>query len=230
MDCDLDIEPTAEYPSEILEEFAKNLYFQTPQVQVKILRAVSETISPGDRNSRHTRTQKMFDRLLDIIVRMESSNVLVDNVVPKSPSQVVRVALEDAEHLISRGSAPSAVAKTHTALHGYLKQMCDDESIVNEDNSSLPKLFKLLQANHSAFQSSGLHQEKIDNVGKGLATAIHSLNEIRNQATDAHANDELLDTCDASLSINAIRTIFHYVEEKRSPRGENLLQTIFSRR
>ena len=41
------------------------------------------------------------------------------------------------------------MSKTHTALHGYLKHMCDDESIVYEKNASLPRLFKLLQDKHS---------------------------------------------------------------------------------
>ena len=154
---------------------------------------------------------------------------MVDDVALKSSSDVVRLALRDADYLIGRGDARSAVAKTHTALHGYLKHMCDDESIVYGDNPPLPKLFKLLQNNHSAFERPGLHQEKIDNVGKGLATAIHSLNEIRNQASDAHPNDELLDAVDATLAVNAMRTIFHYVEDKRSSRGGNLVDRILRR-
>ena len=171
----------------------------------------------------------MFSMLTGIIERLQSESTFVDNVSPKSPSQLIHQALEDAERHISRGRATSAVDRTHTALHGYLKQMCDEESISYGANPSLPQLFKLLQKSHSAFQGSGSHQDKIDNICKGFATAIHSLNEIRNSATPAHPNDELLDIPDAVLAINAMRTIFHYLEEKRSPRGQSLLQKIFSR-
>lgn len=229
VDCDLDIQPTSPNSGNTMERFVEVLVTQPPQNQAKILRGVQGRIPPGDYRTSRPRIQKMFEMIAAIIERLESESTFVDSVSLSSPSQVVRQALEDAEHLIRRGRAPNAVAKTHTALHGYLKQMCDDESIVYDDNPSLPKLLKLLQNDHPAFKGSGLHQDKIDNVGKGLATAIHSLNEIRNQASDAHPNDELLDVCDATLAINAMRTIFHYVEEKRSPRGQSLLRKIFSR-
>ena len=227
--CDLDIKPISRYDSEVVGEFIAILYEQTPAVQAKILRTVLAMFPPDRYEGPHTRNPLLHKKLADVAVRLESSTVMVDNVAPKSSSDVVQLALRDADYLIGRGDARSAVAKTHTVLHGYLKQMCDDESIVYGENPSLPKLFKLLQNNHSAFQSPGLHQEKIDNVGKGLATAIHSLNEIRNQASDAHPNDELLDVGDATLAINAMRTIFHYLEEKRSPRGQNLLGRLLSR-
>ncbi len=229
VDCNLDIQPNSPHSRDTMGRFIEVLVSQTPQNQAKILRAVRDRIPPGDMYTSQERRVKMYEMITEIIDRLESESTFVDSVSPKSPSQVVRQALEDAEHHISRGRATSAVDRTHTALHGYLKQMCDDESITYENKPSLPKLFKLLQENHSAFQNCGMHQEKIDNVGKGLATAIHSLNEIRNNATPAHANDELLDACDATLAINAMRTIFHYVEQKRSPSGGNLLRRIFPR-
>ncbi len=229
VDCDLDIQATSLTTRNTMERFVEVLVTQSPQIQAKVLRGVRGRIPPGDGYTSRERREKMFSMITEIIERLESESTFVDSVSPKSPSDVVRQALEDADYLIGRGRAGSAVPKIHTALHGHLKQMCDDESIVYEDDDSLPKLFKLLRENHSSFQSTGLHQEKIDNVAKGLSTAIHSLNEIRNQASDAHANDELLDVIDATLAINAMRTIFQYVEDKRSPRGGNLFDRLFRR-
>ena len=227
--CDLDINPTSQHTFQVPGEFVEILNAQPPQVQAKILRTVLASLPIDTYSGPHTRNRLLRNKLSTVADRLESSTVLVDNVSPKSAQDVVQVALKDADHLIARGSARSAVDRTHTALHGYLKEMCDDESIQYEQDSSLPRLFKLLQNHHSAFQSSGQHQEKIDNICKGLATAIHSLNEIRNQATPAHPNDTLLDVCDATLAINTMRTIFHFLEEKRSPRGQNLLRRILSR-
>ncbi len=229
VDCKLDILPTSPDSRTKIERFVEVLVSQPPQNQAKILRAVSGRIPPGDMYTSQERRVKMFTMITSIIERLESDTTFVDSVSPKSPSQVIQQALEDAEHHISRGRATSAVDRTHTAIHGYLKQMCDEESIAYGNNPSLPKLFKLLQSSHSAFQGSGSHQDKIDNICKGFATAIHSLNEIRNSATPAHPNDELLDIPDATLAINAMRTIFHYLEKKRSPRGKSLIQRIFSR-
>ncbi|MCY4539167.1 MAG: abortive infection family protein [Chloroflexi bacterium] len=228
VDCELDIQPSSPDTRNTLERFVEVLVSQPPQNQAKILRAVRGSIPPGDSYTSRERRAKMQTIITGIIERLDSESTFVDSILPKSTSEVVREALADAEHSISRGRPASAVAATHTALHGYFKQMCDDESIVYKKDMSLPKLFKLLQENHSAFQRSGQHQDKIDNVGKGLATAIHSLNEIRNNATPAHPNDELLDVCDAMLAINALRSIFHYVEEKRSLGGRNLFQRIMS--
>ena len=227
--CDLDIKPTSRYGQAVVREFVEILHAQTPQVQAKIVRTVLEEFPPDHYEGPDTRNTVLFKKFAGIATRLESSTVLVDNVAPKSSSEVVRVALRDADHLIGRGDPRSAVAKTHTALHGFLKQMCDDESIVYEDAPSLPKLFRELQKNHSALQSAGLHQDKINNVGKGLATAIHSLNEIRNQASDAHPNDELLNVGDATLAINAMRTIFHYLDEQSSPRAGNLVGRVLPR-
>ena len=214
MCCDLDIEPN-DYDGTTRERFIKILKSQSPKDQAKILRGVLERFPVGTKVAPETRTNSEAQKIKEYIRRLESRSS-VPNVEPENTSEVVEMALRDANYLIERGDARSAVGKTHTALHGYFKWMCDDDSIGYEKNASLPKLFRLLQGNHSIFQNRGPHQDKIDNIGKGLSTAIHSLNEIRNQASDAHPNDELLDVVDATLAINAMRTIFHYVEEKRS--------------
>ena len=215
VDCDLDIEPKSNRVRAVHAEFIEILVSQPPQYQARIVRAVLEEYFENGHFGKATRQEKLRPKFEQVVQRLESASTLVDDVSPKSKSEVVQVALKNANHLISRGIVPSAVSNTHTALHGYLKQMCDDESIEYAKNASLPKLFKLLQDNHSVFQSGGPHQDKIDNVGKGLSTAIHSLNEIRNQASDAHPNDGLLDIVDATLAVNAMRTIFHYLEDKR---------------
>ena len=229
VDCELDILPTSPHSRKIMERFIEVLVSQPPQNQSKILRAVRGRIPPGDMYTTPEHRGKMITMITALIERLESETTMIEPVSPKSSKQVVLEALIDAEEHISKGRVPSAVDRIHNALHGYLKEMCDDESIDYEDDANLPQLFKVLQKMHTAFQGSGTHQEKIDNIGKGLSTAIHSLNEIRNKASSAHPNEDLLDVCDATLAINAMRTIFHYVEEKRSPRGGNLLRRIFSR-
>ena len=202
VDCDLDIDPAQKDSGNLTSQFAEILISQSPQNQARILDAVLDRFRIRAAGSPTTRKRKLQAKITDIIARLQSESTLLEMVSPASTSEVVQVALKDANYLIGRGRVGSAVSKTHTALHGYLKHMCDDESIVYEKNASLPRLFKLLQDKHSGFENAGPHQEKIDNVGKGLATAIHSLNEIRNQASDAHPNDELLDVGDATLAIN----------------------------
>lgn len=127
--CDLDINPVSRFGSEVANEFAEILMHQTPEVQAKILRVILARYPPDHYRDPETRNALLHRKLAEVATRLESSTVLVDDVTPSSASEVVRVALKDAEHLIGRGSARSAVDRTHTALHGLLKVMCDEANI-----------------------------------------------------------------------------------------------------
>lgn len=67
----------------------------------------------------------------------------------------VRRALADAEHLIQRNGATSAVDRVHTALHGYQIDLCADAGIAMPADASLTQAFKLLRTQHPAFQATG---------------------------------------------------------------------------
>jgi hypothetical protein len=49
-----------------------------------------------------------------------------------------------------------------------------------------------------------------------MATALDAINTMRNRASVAHANEQLLDNAEAVLALNAIRTILHYLDLKTS--------------
>ncbi len=228
--CDLDINPTSRYGSDVSIEFVTILMAQTPQVQAKILRTVLEQFPPHPYAEPHTRNNKLYNKMLGVIKRLESETTLVENVSPKSSSEVVQVALKDADHLIGRGSALSAVDRTHTALHGYLKDLCNEASIQYGNDPSMPELYKLVREKHPAFQNSGPRQKDIDNICRTLGNIVDKLGPIRNRATPAHPQEELLEEPEAILAINAARTLFHYLEEKRSTHSRNFLQRMFTRK
>ena len=133
--CDLDIKPTAKFGTQVRDEFIQILHEQTPPVQAKIVRTVIGSLPLGEYGAPQSRNRQLQKKLLDVASRLESATVLVEDVAPSSASEFVRVALKDAEHLIGRGSARSAVDRTHSALHGYLKDMCDEASIQYDSDS-----------------------------------------------------------------------------------------------
>lgn len=47
-----------------------------------------------------------------------------------------------------------------------------------------------------------------------LSNVIDCLNPVRNNASLAHANEELLGKDEAMLTINAARTVFQYLDSK----------------
>ena len=48
-----------------------------------------------------------------------------------------------------------------------------------------------------------------------IATILDALNPVRNNASVAHPNDQLLGEPEAHLVINIVRTLLNYLEDKR---------------
>ena len=228
--CDLDINPRSRSTHQYAREFAEILVSQTPEVQAKIIRVVLARFPPNPHRLPETRNALLHSKLTEVANRLESTTVLVDDVVPKSKSEVVHLALNDAEHQISRGSARSAVDRTHTALHAYLKELCDDASIKYGEDPGMPEFYKLVRQEHPALNRAGPRQQDIDSICRTLGNIVDKLGPIRNKTTPVHPQDKLIEEPEAILAINAARTLFHYLEDKRRPRGQSLLQKLFRRR
>ena len=116
--------------------------------------------------------------------------------------------------LRSTGGATSAVDRVHTALHGYLRAACDDYGITYPPDESLTGLFKRLREQHAALSLSGPRTDDIRRLLGAMSTILDALNPLRNRASLAHANDNLLDRPEAMLVINAARTVLYYLDEK----------------
>lgn len=157
------------------------------------------------------RTQATHEEFIDIAKRLE----LGDGV--QSPelftSEVVRRAIDDAEKLIKVSGATSGVDRIHTALHGYLKDICRKAVIECGDDPTMTVLFKALRGKHPSFAASGPRADDITRVMNSMGTIMDAMNPIRNNASMAHPK-ELLDDPEAMLVINTARTILHYLDTK----------------
>jgi hypothetical protein len=136
--------------------------------------------------------------------------------VPPPPlaSEVVRLALADAESLLRTAGATSAIDRLHTALHGYLRSACARSGLQTPDNSSLTTVFKILRTQHPAIALLGTQDSEIGRIFLSFATVLDSLNTLRNQASVAHPNEFLLEADEAELVVNAVRTVFNYLLKK----------------
>lgn len=132
----------------------------------------------------------------------------------KTTSDIVEIALRDAETLIKSRGAPNAVDRAHTAFHAYLKQECKDEQIIVDDDADITTLFNQLQQRHPKLKITDPEAERMMvGIMRGFAKAIDTLNPVRNKKSLAHPNP-LLDPPEAMLAINAIRTMLHYLDSK----------------
>ena len=144
----------------------------------------------------------------------EPPHVEVVQVHP-SKLEVVRQALKDADSLLKASGPSSAFDRLHTALHGYLKEVCDNEGLTyHQPLPTIMQLYKAVRTAHPAFKVTSAHAEAINKVANSMASALDGLNTLRNNASPAHPNEELLDEVDGMLAFNATRTILNYVVGK----------------
>lgn len=136
---------------------------------------------------------------------------------PQITSEAVEAALSDAEHLIRASSPASALDRVHTALHGYLRVLLDRESITYEPRAPITRLFKLLREKHPAMRDLGARSDDLWRIINGTASVVDALNVLRNNASIAHPNENLLEAAEAMLAINSARTLFCYLDSKVEP-------------
>jgi hypothetical protein len=213
--CDLDINPYS-YEGTTRERFTQILKNSPPSIQAKIVRGVLERFPVNAEIAKPTtRTQELFDELLKIAERLEGVSPITPP-DPKITSVIVERAIADVETLLNTNSAISGVDRIHTALHGYLQVVCDTQNITYQKDDSMTKLFKLLRQHHPALQNLGARSQDIERVFQSFASILDALNPIRNNASVAHPNIDLLEKDEAMLVINAARTILHYLDSKFS--------------
>jgi Abortive infection C-terminus len=127
-------------------------------------------------------------------------------------SLAVSRALNDFELLInSKGGAVSSVDRIHTALHGYLRVICEESAIPCSADADITTLFKVIRERHPKFQPPG---GEVTKILRGFAQIVDAMNPVRNHHSMAHPSDELLDEPEALLAINAVKSLLHYLNNK----------------
>jgi hypothetical protein len=143
---------------------------------------------------------------------LESTPARVAAPAIKTNAAATSRALNDAEQLLQTNGAISAVDRVHTALHGYLRELCNEAEIQVGLTDTMTGLWKRLKSEHPRLSETATHNQHVIRIVSGVATILDALNPIRNNASVAHANEELLTEPEAMLAVNAGRTILHYLE------------------
>lgn len=193
------------------ERFGNVTLHATPAEQARILRGIVDRCDVGE--GPDTRTEQMRAEVLRWASRCDGH--MVEPVVPADASATVVRALTDAETLIASTGETSGVDRLHTALHGYLLKAAEAANITfRSDDPSITAAWAQLRAQHPRLQYSGPRPNDIETIHRGLSMIADVLNPLRNRASLAHPNDELLEPDEARLVINVVRTIFGYLEAK----------------
>lgn len=208
--CDLDLDLDAFGGNTTRERFLAVLSGVEGHQQAAILRGIAKKYPQG---GEHFRTPPAYQKLLELAKRC-ADGLSVQDSSPAITSDVLKRALADANMLIQSSGPTHAVDRIHTALHAYLKAVCASHGIESSPSATITSLFKQLRAEHPRLCDLGSQAETMGRILSSLSNVIDCLNPVRNNASLAHANEELLSKDEAMLAINAARTVFQYLDSK----------------
>jgi hypothetical protein len=132
----------------------------------------------------------------------------------KLPIEIVESALKDAEVLLSTNGPVSAIDRAHTALHGYLKGACDSHFVQYRKDAGITELYKNIRENVNEIKELGERSDDLNKMLRSLMSVLDALNPIRNRASMAHANENLLGKEEAFFVLNVINSVLHYLNAK----------------
>lgn len=214
--CDLEIDADAVAEERTRKKFIAILSAADPRSQAAILIGVARRFPAG---SEVQRTATAVQRLLALAKRCQQVAV-IEGAEPKITSQIVQQALAEATTLLKTHGPVSAVDRLHTALHGYLRTACRVAYLDLSDAPSDPRIvyyLKVLRQQHPGFNSPVAQPTAMKNVLSTSATLLEQLDPIRNRATLAHPNEELIAHDEALLIINLVRSLMQYFDAKLRP-------------
>jgi len=153
-------------------------------------------------------------RFIGIDADTDENGSTIATPILQTKSIAVSRALSDFEVLTNSNGGPvSGVDRIPTALHGYLKAVCDEESIIYSSDADITQLFKLIRERHPKFQTYPSGVDGI-NILRGFARIVDALNSVWNHHSMAHPNEALIGEPEASLTANAVKTLLHYLDAK----------------
>jgi hypothetical protein len=206
--CNLDINPST-IGGTTRERFIHILESSPAQQQAQIIRGVLTKYPIGSADGR---TQGEYDHFSAVAGRLEGNVVAPPE--PQSTREVVLEALRDAETSIRDGHPASAVDRVHTAFHGHLRALCDRHALSVPDQATVNQLFNALRAGAPGLQPQGPRASDITRVLRSAGAILDALGTLRNQATLAHPNEDLLPPAEALLAVNVARSLLSYLDAK----------------
>jgi hypothetical protein len=208
--CDLEINPD-DLDGTTRERFIQILSSRPSHEQARIVRGILEKYPVG---STPLRTQAIHDEYVGLADRLEQGGMVAGG-APAATAEVVRRAIDDVQALLDKGGPTSAVDRVHTSLHGHLQYLCDGAGVeYDRKNDTTTVLLKKLRREHPRLKDLGPRSQDIEKVLNAAGAMLDALTPVRNNASLAHPNKELLGADEAQLVVNAGRTLLTYLDGK----------------
>jgi hypothetical protein len=137
---------------------------------------------------------------------------IVQNPDLSNSNESVFHALADAETLITERGAPNAYDRMHTALHSFLREVCDNNSISYGSGDAITALLPKVNSYIKSQPDDDGRNDKVYQMLRSTNAILDSLNYLRNHHSLSHPTEELLNEADALYAINIARSIMTYVD------------------
>ena len=169
--CELDISPEA-YEGTTRQKFITILENSDAATQSKILKGVLKKypIEFFGMESIETKT-RLANQIAEIIRRLESGAAVSNDQLIVTNATVER-AIQDVKVLLESSGATSSVDRIHTALHGYMREVCKQADITYTEEETLTQIFRKLKAKHPALQNVGPRQSDIDQIINSFSNTL----------------------------------------------------------
>lgn len=189
--------------SGILEKYP--LYYFEEQFE-------NERITKAEFNSK----QRLHEKLNQLIADLNGELVEIGEL--EHDFEFVKKVLDQSETLIANHSYSSAIDRVHTALHAYLKEICKDANIKFEkENVKVQELWSKIKSDHPKFNVDiKEHNKPINQIVSTISKTLENLNDIRNNQSFSHPNEEIIEEPEAKLIINLSRVLLQYIDNKIS--------------
>lgn len=200
----------------------RSLSWGDPDYKGHVLDAVARILDTDDANLRKLVEYEPISSWLKAndpgglqALQADVYGMVVPEVVPTA-SQVALEALTDAQALLESRGPASAVDRVHTGLHGFLKGACAAAGIEFEPDATPNQLLRSLLASHPELQDLGPRGQQVRQLIRTSASIVDAMGTLRNRASLAHPNEELLDPDEAMLVINLGRSLLRFLDAKLS--------------
>jgi hypothetical protein len=211
--CGLSLDPN-QFEGTTRERFIAILSSLGARDQAKVVRGVLDRFPLGE--GPPSRTQEAREEVRGIVARLESGAVIATSSL-RVQSDLVSRALADAETLLASSGPASAVDRVHTALHGYLRDAVEALGLQPPKDASMTALFKILRKHHPRLAASVVTSaDQVDRILASCTNILDAMNALRNNASVAHPNRQLLDDPEAHLAIHVGRSLLAYLDAKLS--------------
>ena len=152
-------------------------------------------------------------------LQAEAYGMAVPEILPTG-SHAALQALADAQALLESRGPTSAVDRVHTGFHGFLKSACSKENLTFDADATPNQLLKVLLDGHPKLHHLGPRGQEVRRLIRTSASIVDAMGTLRNRASLAHPNEELLDHEEALLVINLTRSLLRFLDTKLNGQGD----------